>query len=423
MLQPRRHRVGLGVVAGGPGQVRRREQLHRHRRELGRLRAGMSLPDERPRVRGEGVEAVPRFVQQRGDILGNAGGIHEHERAAPGVQRVAVAAGRLPGPRLEIEQSFGHHGAELAAKFGIDRGKDPRGGALQLGHIVVRYGRSGPPGIDAQVPGPEVVEPHAPTAVLQCTKAGRHHLRLDGVVQPFAVGGRVVEAALRGEDVVPVVGEVGIARHGLPQLHQPVEQRGKLVVRRHIRQVPSAPCGFAHAAVVALEKGREARQRHPFAAPLGRHRARDLLVLRREPFRLGHQRHVRFAKDLDRGPEPLERGLQVGAVGADRDEPFRQRHLGFLELRHHFGGEPQVNGLLRFVSGVAGVPDHRQRRGLGHELVESRPARQPGLQRPRVERRELQLAIERRERFPRRVGKAGAGVRQRDHGHRGMITL
>ena len=85
------------------------------------------------------MKAVPRFVQQRGDVLGNAGRVHEHERPAPGVQRVAIAARRLARPRLQVEQSLGYHRAELSTERRVDCREDLRGDVLQLADILVRY--------------------------------------------------------------------------------------------------------------------------------------------------------------------------------------------------------------------------------------------------------------------------------------------
>ena len=47
VLEPRASRLLFGEESGGAGQVRRREELHRHGRELCGLRPGMTLPDER----------------------------------------------------------------------------------------------------------------------------------------------------------------------------------------------------------------------------------------------------------------------------------------------------------------------------------------------------------------------------------------
>ena len=92
----------------------------------------MPLPDERLRVRGEGVEGVPRLVQQRHDVVHQPDRVHEDERPPPVVQRLAVAARRLALPAVEVEQPLVDHGLELAAERGIDPLEDPRGPADEL---------------------------------------------------------------------------------------------------------------------------------------------------------------------------------------------------------------------------------------------------------------------------------------------------
>ena len=67
-------------VADRLRQVRRGEQLHRHRRQLGGFGARMTLPDERQSLRGEGVEGMPRLVQQRHDVVHQPDRVHEDER-------------------------------------------------------------------------------------------------------------------------------------------------------------------------------------------------------------------------------------------------------------------------------------------------------------------------------------------------------
>ena len=357
------------------------------------------------------MEAMSRLVQQRRHVLGHASGVHEDERPAAGMQRVAIAAWCLPGARFEVEQSLGHHGAELEPKIGTHGSEDSRRGLLQFLDIAIRHRRRGAPRVDRHVPGPELLEAEPLTPVLQGTQHRRHHLRLDGILQARAIGRGVVKTALGREDVAAEVAEAGVLRHRPAQLHHPVEESREFVVRGNVRQVRRTPSRFADGAVVALEERRQPRQRHLLAAPLRRHRPGHLLVLRRQPFRFGDQRDIRLAEDLDRGAKTPQRGLQVGAVSADRHEALGERHLGFFQLRQHVHREAEVGRFLRLVGGVAGIGNHRERRRLGHQLVKSRPARQPRLERSRVERRGLELPIERGKGFPCRVGEAGAGFR------------
>ncbi len=62
------------------------------------------------------METVSRLMQQRGDIFGNAGGIHEDEGLAARMQGIAIAARRLARARLEVEQSLRDHAAELTTE-------------------------------------------------------------------------------------------------------------------------------------------------------------------------------------------------------------------------------------------------------------------------------------------------------------------
>ena len=76
----------------------------------------MALPDERQRVGSEGVERMPRLVQQGHDVFHQPDGVHEDERPAVKVQGLAVPARRLALPALEVEQTLVDHGLEFTAE-------------------------------------------------------------------------------------------------------------------------------------------------------------------------------------------------------------------------------------------------------------------------------------------------------------------
>ncbi len=240
-------------------------------------------------------------------------------------------------------------------------------------------------------------------------------------MQPLAIGRGVIKAALRREDVVTIVGEAGVGRHRRPQRHHSIEERRELVPCRDIGCGGCAPRGLAHRPVGALQERREPRQRHLGAVPRRHHRARDLLVLGGESLGLRHQRHVGLAEDLDRGPEAAQRGDEVRPIGPDGHQLLRERDLGLLELREDLGREPKVRGFLRGVRGVAGIRDHRQRGGLGDQLVESGPAGEPRLQRRRVDRRRGEFGVPGRQIGPGRVGEAGGRFGKGGRSHSRMI--
>ena len=116
MLEPGAPMVFRREVPDRADQVRRGQQLHRHRGQLRGLGARVPLPDERLRMGGEGVERVAGLVQQRHHIVHQADGVHEDERPPAEVQRLAVAARRLALPAVQVEQPLVDHGLELVAQ-------------------------------------------------------------------------------------------------------------------------------------------------------------------------------------------------------------------------------------------------------------------------------------------------------------------
>ena len=72
-------------------------------------------------------------------------------------------------------------------------------------------------------------------------------------------------------------------------------------------------------------------------------------------------------------------------------------------------GEAEMGRLFGRIGGVAGVGDHRQRRGLGHHFLQPRPVRQPGSSDCAVQRPVDQLLVERAEILPGSVGESRRG--------------
>ena len=70
--------VGIGLVVE-LAQVRMREELHRHRRDLGELQRRVPVGDERIVLREHRVERVPRLVKHRLQVAVKAGRVHEDE--------------------------------------------------------------------------------------------------------------------------------------------------------------------------------------------------------------------------------------------------------------------------------------------------------------------------------------------------------
>jgi hypothetical protein len=72
MFGTRSARFSGRIVARGQLQVRRRQQLHAHRRQLGRFVRDVPLPHIRLQVRREIMERVSRFVHQRAHVVRHA---------------------------------------------------------------------------------------------------------------------------------------------------------------------------------------------------------------------------------------------------------------------------------------------------------------------------------------------------------------
>src|SRR5215468_4453760 len=85
-------------------QIRCCQQLHRHRRDLGHLRARVALEGQRlGSMRLEAVEGVTRLVEQRPYVRVRPGRIHEDEGALSIGEAGAVAARGLALPAVQVE--------------------------------------------------------------------------------------------------------------------------------------------------------------------------------------------------------------------------------------------------------------------------------------------------------------------------------
>ena len=79
------------------------------------------------------MKGVPGLVEQGRDVVQHPDRVHEDERPAPEMQRLAVAARRLALPAVEIQQLLVRHGLELPAKAGPTPLEHPPAGGDQLG--------------------------------------------------------------------------------------------------------------------------------------------------------------------------------------------------------------------------------------------------------------------------------------------------
>ena len=279
--------LGDGRVAFGqvPDRLRHPapgQELHRHRGQLGGLRARMPLPDERPLVRGEGVEGMTRLVQQRGHVLQHPRGVHEDEGPPARVQRVAVAARRLALPRIEVEQALGDHGRELGAQLGIDPHEHPRRRGREVLPGVERTGHVGPVGTHREVPraaawrgraacgaAPASAPPPGPPSRAPPRGTSRNP-------PPNSRSGTWPGRCSRGRTDIPAFAAMrwrreSISSNSVGQLGRAPTTYGS-TERRKARS--------RTVAIGALQERRELGQRLPLALPLRRHAAGDLLVLR-----------------------------------------------------------------------------------------------------------------------------------------------
>jgi hypothetical protein len=71
------------------------------------------LPDQGQLVRREGVEGMPRLMQQSHHVFHQSHGIHEDERPAVEMEGLAIPAGCFPLAAFQVEQAFIDHGLEL----------------------------------------------------------------------------------------------------------------------------------------------------------------------------------------------------------------------------------------------------------------------------------------------------------------------
>src|SRR5688572_14209758 len=150
-------------------------------------------------MRGEVVERMPGLVNKRVHVVRNADGIHEDERPAAETELRAVAAWRFVLPALEIEKPFVRHERELATELPVHTVEDRLCPVDERGHILERSQRLHPLELDAQVPRPNAVQTEPLAAIFELPLDGGDDGPLDGVVEPRAIRGGVVEPVLRLE--------------------------------------------------------------------------------------------------------------------------------------------------------------------------------------------------------------------------------
>src|SRR4051794_34244365 len=233
--------------------MRSREQLHEHRCQLGGLGAGMALPDQRQGVRGEGVESVTGLVEQGHDVVHQTQRIHEDERPALEVQRLAIASRRLSLPALQVEQALVDHGLKLTAEQRVYPVKDPTGLSHQLRGIAEWTERLLPVWIDRPVPGAEdVASEPLPSRSHDPLHRGGHRL-LDRLVQAFAIGRGIVEAELGWEYVIAEIGEPCVPGGPHPEVVHLIEERCQLTLSVDIRLTGGPKGAFPNRAICAFE--------------------------------------------------------------------------------------------------------------------------------------------------------------------------
>ena len=125
----------------------------------------------------------------------------------------AVAARRLPGPALQVEQLLVGQDVELRAEVGIDVVENAARTGHELVHRVERLERLRTLEVDLQVPRAQHVDAELRLAVRREPLHGRDHGALHRVMKATAVRGCVVEAMLRREAVVLVVREPRVLGH------------------------------------------------------------------------------------------------------------------------------------------------------------------------------------------------------------------
>src|SRR5215207_4018960 len=141
---------------------------------------GRPLPDERLLVRGEVVERVTGFVHERVDVVRDADGVHEDERLPAEAELRAVATRRFPLPTLEIQQPLGRHQVELVTELRIHPAKYRLRAIDERRHVLERTERLDALELDAEVPGPNAVEPEALLAIRELPSDDRYDGALHG---------------------------------------------------------------------------------------------------------------------------------------------------------------------------------------------------------------------------------------------------
>src|ERR1700738_3479295 len=156
---------------------------------------------------------MARFVDERHDVVGDAGRVHEDQRPSLLGQLCHVAAGRFAFATLEIEKTLILHGLEVQAEGWVNLVEN--GDAL---FDELLRGFKGPEwwpalSIGPDIPGPEGLQAHLLTPSLEDPSRGRHHLLLDRRMEGIAILRRVVEAVLLDVGVVAKVLEAGVASY------------------------------------------------------------------------------------------------------------------------------------------------------------------------------------------------------------------
>ena len=201
-------RVGFGVVtAMALVDVRRREQLHRHRRDLGHLRARMALEHQRQVGGLENMKAMSRLVEQRPHVLVDADCVHEDKRHLAHRQRVAVTAGCLAFAVVKVEQLRVGHFLEVGVEVRLDVLEDLARAGDEISHVAIGLEWCSALRIHPQVPRLEPLHAKMLATHLEQPFDGGYDGLLYRLVKAKAVVGRVVEAVLLAMHVIAIVVE------------------------------------------------------------------------------------------------------------------------------------------------------------------------------------------------------------------------
>ena len=330
-------------------------------------------------------------------------------------QRVAESAWGLALAVVEVQKARLRHALEVAAEVGIDVLVDGSGVGDEVVDPLVRLQGRAALGVDPQVPRPQPVQAQVLALAIQQSPGHGQDRLLDGLVEPEAVLGRVVETVLLAVRVIAEVSKARVPGDLLPQVVHPVEQTRDGVAPLDVGLELVAERALAHRAVVDLQVRPHLLGRLLRAVPVDGHRPDHLGPLGRQLRQLREQRHVGFAEQFHLVAEAPHGCLEVRRHVAELDEPALQPDALLVGLRPDVALEPQARRLALGVGGVAHVREVGQGRGLGEHRLELGPVGEPLLDIAVVHRPGRQLLVVGHDVPPRGVLEPVGRIRQCYH--------